>query len=309
GVSLRNLELAWAVASSSWERPRFPSCPCRWVGHRSARNRRRVLGEAKAPAQTGPTIMTWRRSRRNAPSPRPRGEGAPKGRMRGALFAQRTAKPTFAVAGKARGACGALPSPLPSPRWRGARGTGSPRCARRLFLFGGDHHDHLPALEPGAGLDHDVLAQVGLDPLRHLPAQLLVAHLAATEADIDLDLVAVLQEAPHLAQLDLVAALVRHRPELHFLDLDLSRLRLGHVGLLLGLEPELAEVHDLAHRRIRVGLDLHQVEAFLLGHRKRLVARKHADHLAVAANHAHARDADFLVLAVLLVGGADIAIS
>src|SRR5690606_30064921 len=184
------------------------------------------------------------------------------------------------------------------------------RLARRLLLLRGDHHDHLPALEPGAGLDHDVLAQVGLDPLGHFPAQLLVAHLAATEADVDLDLVAVLQEAAHLAQLDLVVALVGHRPELHFLDLDLAGLLLGLVGLLLGLELELAEVHDLAHRRIRVGLDLHQVEGFLLGHRKRLVARKHADHLAVAADHAHARDADFLVLSVLLaVGGADIAIS
>src|SRR5690606_7283813 len=78
GVSLRNLELAWAVASSSWERPRFPSCPCRWVGHRSTRNRRRVLGEAKARRKAGPDIMTWRRSRRNAPFSPPSGEKVPR---------------------------------------------------------------------------------------------------------------------------------------------------------------------------------------------------------------------------------------
>src|SRR3546814_20462612 len=64
-----------------------------------------------------------------------------------------------------------------------------------------------------------------------------------------------------------------------------------------------------SHRRIRIGLDFHEVQAFVLGQRQRLVARQHADHLAVAADHAYARNADFLVLAVLLaVGGADMAV-
>src|SRR5690606_34626856 len=104
------------------------------------------------------------------------------------------------------------------------RGNWNRRLCRRLLLFGRDHHDHLPPFQAGPGLDHDVLAQVGLDPGGHLAAQLLVAHLAATEADVDLDLVAFLEEAPHLAQLDLVVALVRDRTELHFLDLDLLGL-------------------------------------------------------------------------------------
>src|SRR5690606_40104513 len=41
------------------------------------------------------------------------------------------------------------PSPLPSPRQRGEGDKGSPRFARRLLLLRGDHHDHLPAFEPG----------------------------------------------------------------------------------------------------------------------------------------------------------------
>src|SRR5690606_154864 len=137
--------------------------------------------------------------------------------------------------------------------------------------------------------------------------QLLVAHLAATEADVDLDLVAFLDEAAHLAQLDLVVALVGHRAELHFLDFDLLGLLLGLVGLLLQVELELAEVHDLADRRIRVGLDLDQVQAFFLGHLQGVIARQHADHFTVGSDHAHAGHADFAVAAILLVWGANTA--
>src|SRR5690606_32496888 len=81
----------------------------------------------------------------------------------------------------------------------------------RLLLLGRDHHDHLAAFQARPGLDHDVLAEVGLDARGHAAAQLLVAHLAATEADVDLDLVPFFEELAHLAQLDLVVALVGHR--------------------------------------------------------------------------------------------------
>src|SRR5690606_35198572 len=141
-----------------------------------------------------------------------------------------------------------------------AAGEGRPtRAGRRaaaLLLLRRNHHDHLAAFQARPRLDHDVLAQVGLDARGHAAAQLLVAHLAATEADVGLDLVAFLQEAAHLAQLDLVVALVGDGTELDFLDLDLLGLLLGLVGLLLQLELELAEIHDLAHRRIGIGLDL-----------------------------------------------------
>src|SRR5690606_14864852 len=81
-------------------------------------------------------------------------------------------------------------------------------------------------------------------------------------------------------------------------------------GLLLLFELELAEVHDLADRRIGLRLDLDQVQALILGHRQRFIARQHADHFTVAADHAHARHADFVVATILLgVKGTDIAIS
>src|SRR5688572_28088002 len=192
----------------------------------------------------------------------------------------------------------------PEPLSTGGRG-----CKASDLLLRRDHHDHLPAFKARTRLDHDVLAQVGLDPRGHLAAELLVAHFAATEADVDLDLVALFQEAAHVAQLDLVVALVSHRTELEFLDLDLLGLLFRLVGLLLLLEAELAEVHDLADRRIGVGLDLHEIQPLVLGHAQRFVAREHADHLAFAADHAHARDADFLILPIGLFGGTDVAIS
>src|SRR5690606_2536915 len=163
----------------------------------------------------------------------------------------------------------------------------------------------LPAFQARARFDHDVFAEVGLDPGGHLAAELLVAHLAATEADVDLDLVALLQEAAHVAQLDLVVAFVGDGAELDLLDLHLLRLLLRLVGLLLLLEAELAEVHDLADRRIGIRLDLDEVEPRVLGHLQRFVARENAYHSPVRADHAHAREADILVTAVLLVVDAD----
>src|SRR5690606_29043110 len=178
-----------------------------------------------------------------------------------------------------------------------------------LLLLGRDHHHHLPPLEARPGFDDDVLPEILLDPLGHLATQLLVAHLAATEADVDLDLVALFEELAHLAHLDRVVAGVGDGAELHFLDFDLLLLLLGRVGLLLQVEHVLAEVHDPADRRVAVRLDLDQVKARLLGGRERLVAREHAKHLAFTVDHAYPRDADLLVPSVSLVGGADVAIS
>jgi hypothetical protein len=53
--------------------------------------------------------------------------------------------------------------------------------------------------------------------------------------------------------------------KLHLLDLDLDLLLAGGLGLAVLLILELAIVHDLADRRLRVGSDLHEVEVLLVG--------------------------------------------
>ena len=101
---------------------------------------------------------------------------------------------------------------------------------------------------------------VGLDALQHLPAELLVRHLAAAEAQRDLDLVAFLEEALDGAHLHVVVVIVDARAHLDLFDLDdlLLLARLG--GLLLLLVFVFAVVEDLGDRRIGVGRDLDQVE-------------------------------------------------
>src|SRR5690242_19392650 len=182
----------------------------------------------------------------------------------------------------------------------------TPAKANSLFLLGPDHHDHLAPFEPGVRLDLAVVADVFLDLAGQVLAEILVRHLAAAEADGDLDLVAFFQEAKHVAQLDLVVAHIRDRTELHFLDLDLLLLLLGGRCLLLGFELELAVIHDAADRRVAVGLDLDQIHARFLRQCQRLVAGQDAQLFRVGADHAHARHADFEVTAIaLVVGGSD----
>src|SRR5262249_5666242 len=147
------------------------------------------------------------------------------------------------------------------------------RAPRLVFIFGilsllvvclraQDDVQH-PALEPwivlGVG---DVLRRLE-HLVQHLPAELRVRHLAPLEAHGDLGLVALLQEAPHVLQLEVEVVLLGLRPHLDFLDLD------GRLLLARFLEPPglrvlvLAEVHDTAHRRRRIGRHLDQIELLL----------------------------------------------
>ena len=145
-------------------------------------------------------------------------------------------------------------------------------------------------------------SEIITDALGHRHAQLGMRHFTPTETDHDLDAVALGQEAAHIAHLDLVVARVGHRAELDFLDLDLLLLLLGLGSLLLLLEAELAEVHDLADRWIGIGLDFDQIQSGLFSQAQGLVARKHAEHLAIGADHAHLQHADIAVSPVQLVG-------
>src|SRR5881409_3738306 len=74
---------------------------------------------------------------------------------------------------------------------------------------------------------------------------------------------AVFQEAPHVLQLEVEVVLLGLRTHLDFLDLD------GRLLLARFLEPPglrvlvLAEVHDTAHRRRRIGRHLDEIELLL----------------------------------------------
>ena len=82
-------------------------------------------------------------------------------------------------------------------------------------------------------------------------------HLAAAEADADLDAVAVVQE--FLSGLDLGVEVIGIDAGTHadFLDLHDPLVLLGFLLPLLLIEAEFGIVHDLADGRGRVGRDLH----------------------------------------------------
>src|SRR5262245_4535437 len=69
------------------------------------------------------------------------------------------------------------------------------RPARQTRLARSEHHHHLPAFEPRFRLHLRNGGGVGLDPVDQLLAELLMRHLAASEAQSHLDLVALLEEA------------------------------------------------------------------------------------------------------------------
>ena len=90
--------------------------------------------------------------------------------------------------------------------------------------------------------------------------------LAATEEHRHLAAIAVLKKTADMAQLGFIVMVVRFRTDLDFLDLHHRLVALGFLLFLLLLVLELAEVHDTADRRLRIGGDFHQIKTVFLGH-------------------------------------------
>ncbi|MPL73075.1 hypothetical protein SDC9_18868 [bioreactor metagenome] len=158
-----------------------------------------------------------------------------------------------------------------------------------------DHHHHLPALELRHAFDLAGLADIGGDAVQQFEAKALVRHFAAAEAQGDLHLVAILEEAHHRAHLDLVVMGVGPGAELHFLDFDDLLLLAGFGLALLLFVLELAVVHDLAHRRHRRRRDLDQIKPGLFGHHHRARRGDDAHVLAVRPDQADLGRSDPIV--------------
>ena len=130
---------------------------------------------------------------------------------------------------------------------------------------------------------------------RRFAPEILVGHLAAAEPQRHLHLVAVLEEADHVAHLDIVVMGVGVRAELDLLDLDDLLLLPRLAFALLRFVLELAEVHDLADRRRGVGGDLDEVEAGIFGHPEAAVGGHDADVLAVCSDEPYFVGPDAIV--------------
>src|ERR1700722_935456 len=172
-----------------------------------------------------------------------------------------------------------------------------------LLLLRRDHHHHLATFETRETFDHRVIDDIALDALDHRLAQFHVRHLASLEPDRNLDLIALFQEPPQVAHLDVVVALFCRGAKLQLFDLDLLGLALGRVRFLLLLELEFAEIHDAADRRVGHRLNFDQIQAGVCGHFQRIFARQDSYLLTVRADYTHPRTANFRILAVSFFSG------
>ena len=93
-----------------------------------------------------------------------------------------------------------------------------------------------------------------------------MCHLSASKAQGDLYLVAVVEELEDVAHLDVIVVVIRVWPELHFFDFNDLLLLTRLSFFLLSLVLELAVVHNLTDRRVRVWRNLDQIQASLFGH-------------------------------------------
>src|SRR5713101_4276679 len=131
--------------------------------------------------------------------------------------------------------------------------------------------------------------------IQHRPAHLLVRHLAAPEHHGDLGLVPVGQEPLHLAHLRLQIVLIGPRSQLDFLEMRTLLMLLGGMGFLAQLILVLAEVHDLADRRLRHGRHFDKIVSHLLRFLERINRRHDAKLLALRTDDAYRRYSDLSI--------------
>lgn len=123
------------------------------------------------------------------------------------------------------------------------------------------NHVHTFAFQTGHHLGFAVFEQ-RLGEFEQLRLALLLVDDGATaEEHLNLHLVALLQETDGMLQLEVEIMLVGLRTEADLLDHHLRRIGTTLFLLLLLLIEVLLVLDDLAHRRIGVGRNHHQVEA------------------------------------------------
>ena len=91
--------------------------------------------------------------------------------------------------------------------------------------------------------------------------------------------------------------------QLDLLDLDDFLLLARFVLALLFFVFELAEIEDLANRRLSVGRNLNQIETGVGSHADGFPGRHDPHHAAVFAHKAHLRDIDLVIDARSIVAG------
>ena len=116
-----------------------------------------------------------------------------------------------------------------------------------------NHHDHLPTFELRELLDQNQISQFVSNSRQQCQPQLLVGNFPTPKPQGDLALVAIIQKALDVAQLDVVVAVVGARAEFDFLDFNDFLLGFRFSRLFLFGVLEFSVIHEPAHWRHRRG--------------------------------------------------------
>src|SRR5665213_1555048 len=120
-------------------------------------------------------------------------------------------------------------------------------------------------------------------------------HFAAAEAQRDLDLVALVEEALHLLHLGVVVVVIDRRAHLDLLDLDDLLLLARFGGFFLLFVFELAVVHQFDDGRLGFRGYLDEVEAFFFRDRAAFVETDLAVFVAVVSDQKNGAREDLLI--------------
>src|SRR4051794_30114034 len=182
---------------------------------------------------------------------------------------------------------------------------GDRRCGSSLRgPVGSQHHDHVAAVLLRTGLDETEIRDLFAEPAQEPETQLGATLLATAEHDRHLDLVARLEEPDHVTLLGLVVVRVDLGAELHFLDDGLLLVAPGFARLECALVLELAEVHELAHRRARHRRYLDQIQVDVRSQLQGALERDDAHLLTLGADQTDFPCPDLLVHAWFDADGA-----
>ncbi len=122
-----------------------------------------------------------------------------------------------------------------------------------------------------------------------------MGHLSAAKTQRDFDLVAFFEKSANGAHFHVVIVIVDARTHLDFFELNDLLIFASFGGFLLLLKFELAEVEDLAHRRLSVRRDLYEVEPDLFGAGECVKLGNHSDVLTRLVDQADFAGADLVI--------------
>ena len=156
-----------------------------------------------------------------------------------------------------------------------------------LFFDGVYYHGHKLAFEIGCLINISRFAYSLAETLKDLFTDLLMAHLASTEAQYDLDLIAFTEETQCVLDLGFEIVGFDTAGKLYLLDLDNVLLLLCFLLSLFLFIAIASVVSDATYRGLCVGGNEDQVKTLIICGAKGVVGRHNTDLLTVGSDNSY----------------------